>query len=160
MNRGAQKRRLPHEYRTSDQTGPHRRGRPLRREPDPAKDTIMNKLEKLYIKLRDISIQEHAKLNEEKTSTYEKVFAKTMKWRNEKLTEQEQKDTLDEIINLYKEMCEKLVLCEHIDILNKQVQKIDMAKKELVDIILTKVVERIEAKIEASKEHIDGTSTD
>ena len=28
------------------------------------KDTIMNKLEKLYIKLRDISIQEHAKLNE------------------------------------------------------------------------------------------------
>lgn len=115
---------------------------------DDTKEMIMNKLEKLYIKLRDISIQEHMKLNEEKDVMYQKAFGKAMEWRSKNLTDEEKEKTLNEMIEIFKEMCEKLVLCEHIDILTRQMQKIDMTKKELVDIILTKVVEKIEAKIE------------
>jgi len=115
---------------------------------DESKEALMNKLEKLYIKVRDISIEEHSRLNAEKIEKISEVKNRFMTWyRASYATTEERESALAGFIDEYRDVCEKLVVNERIDILNKQVQKIDMAKKDLIDIIMKKVIEKMTIKL-------------
>lgn len=111
------------------------------------KESIMNKLEKLYVKLRDISIDEHAKINKSKKELFDFYLNKAIEWRNKEYkSEEDMRSILEEYLNQYNKTCENLTINERIDILNKQLQKIDASKKDLVDIFLTEVVKKMNAK--------------
>ena len=115
-----------------------------------SKEKIMSKLEKLYIKLRDISIEEHTKINESKTELFEICLAKALEWREKSYsTDKEAKDVLIEYLKRFRKTCENLTISERIDVLNKQVQKIDTIKKDLVDIFLTEVIKKMNNKIKS-----------
>ena len=115
-----------------------------------SKEKIMSKLEKLYIKLRDISIEEHTKINESKTELFETCLTKALEWREKSYsTDKEAKDVLIEYLNRFRKTCENLTISERIDVLNKQVQKIDTIKKDLVDIFLTEVIKKMNNKIKS-----------
>ena len=115
---------------------------------DEVKDALMNRLEKLYIKLRDISIDEHSKINQSRSDLFDMYFQKALEWRRKEYnTDEECKSILKEYLEQYNKSCETLILDERIDILNKQVQKIDTTKKDLTDIFLTKVIEKMNVKI-------------
>lgn len=115
-----------------------------------SKEKIMNKLEKLYIKLRDISIEEHMKINESKKELFETCLTKALEWREKSYsTDKEAKDVLIEYLNRFRKTCENLTINERIDVLNKQVQKIDTIKKDLVDIFLTEVIKKMNNKIKS-----------
>ena len=115
-----------------------------------SKEKIMNKLEKLYIKLRDISIEEHIKINECKKELFETCLTKALEWREKSYsTDKEAKDVLIEYLNRFRKTCENLTINERIDVLNKQVQKIDTIKKDLVDIFLTEVIKKMNNKIKS-----------
>ena len=115
-----------------------------------SKERMMNKLEKLYIKLRDISIEEHTKINESKTELFETCLAKALEWREKSYsTDKEAKDVLIEYLKRFRKTCENLTISERIDVLNKQVQKIDTIKKDLVDIFLTEVIKKMNNKIKS-----------
>ena len=115
-----------------------------------SKEKIMSKLEKLYIKLRDISIEEHMKINESKKELFETCITKALEWREKSYsTDKEAKDVLIEYLNRFRKTCENLTISERIDVLNKQVQKIDTIKKDLVDIFLTEVIKKMNNKIKS-----------
>jgi hypothetical protein len=112
------------------------------------KDAMMNKLEKLYIKLRDISIDEHGKINRTRSDLFDMYLQKALEWRRKEYnSDDECRSILKEYLEQYNKSCETLILDERIDILNKQVQKIDTTKKDLTDIFLTKVIEKMNVKI-------------
>ena len=54
-----------------------------------------------------------------------------------------------EYLNQYHKICENLTINERIDVLNKQVQKIDTIKKDLVDIFLTEVIKKMNNKLKS-----------
>lgn len=113
-----------------------------------SKERMMNKLEKLYIKLRDISIEEHTKINESKKVLFETYLEKALEWREKTYSsDKEAKDILIEYLNQYHKTCENLTINERIDVLNKQLQKIDTIKKDLVDIFLTEVIKKMNNKL-------------
>jgi hypothetical protein len=115
-----------------------------------SKERMMNKLEKLYIKLRDISIEEHTKINESKKELFETYLEKALEWRGKTYSsDKEVKDILIEYLNQYHKTCENLTINERIDVLNKQVQKIDTIKKDLVDIFLTEVIKKMNNKLKS-----------
>lgn len=115
-----------------------------------SKERMMNKLEKLYIKLRDISIEEHTKINESKKVLFETYLEKTLEWREKTYSsDKEAKDILIEYLNQYHKTCENLTINERIDVLNKQLQKIDTIKKDLVDIFLTEVIKKMNNKLKS-----------
>ena len=115
-----------------------------------SKERMMNKLEKLYIKLRDISIEEHTKINESKKVLFETYLEKALEWREKTYSsDKEVKDILIEYLNQYHKTCENLTINERIDVLNKQVQKIDTIKKDLVDIFLTEVIKKMNNKLKS-----------
>lgn len=115
-----------------------------------SKERMMNKLEKLYIKLRDISIEEHTKINESKKVLFETYLEKALEWREKTYSSnKEVKDILIEYLNQYHKTCENLTINERIDVLNKQVQKIDTIKKDLVDIFLTEVIKKMNNKLKS-----------
>lgn len=115
-----------------------------------SKERMMNKLEKLYIKLRDISIEEHTKINESKKQLFETYLDKALEWREKSYSsDKEVKDILIEYLNQYHKTCENLTINERIDVLNKQVQKIDTIKKDLVDIFLTEVIKKMNNKLKS-----------
>lgn len=115
---------------------------------DEVKDALMNRLEKLYVKLRDISIDEHSKINKSRSDLFDMYFQKALEWRRKDYnTDEECKSILKEYLEQYNKSCETLILDERIDILNKQVQKIDTTKKDLTDIFLTKVIEKMNVKV-------------
>lgn len=115
-----------------------------------SKEKMMNKLEKLYIKLRDISIEEHTKINESKKEVFDFYIGKALEWRNKSYSsEDEIKNILTEYLTQYNKTCENLTINERIDILNKQVQKIDTIKKDLVDIFLTEVIKKMNNKLKS-----------
>ena len=115
---------------------------------DEVKDAMMNRLEKLYVKLRDISIDEHGKINKTRSDLFDMYLQKALEWRRKDYnTDEECKSILKEYLEQYNKSCETLILDERIDILNKQVQKIDTTKKDLTDIFLTKVIEKMNVKI-------------
>ena len=115
-----------------------------------SKERMMNKLEKLYIKLRDISIEEHTKINESKKVLFETYLEKALEWREKSYSsDKEVKDILIEYLNQYHKTCENLTINERIDVLNKQVQKIDTIKKDLVDIFLTEVIKKMNNKLKS-----------
>ena len=115
---------------------------------DEVKDALMNRLEKLYVKLRDISIDEHGKINKSRSDLFDMYFQKALEWRRKDYnTDEECKSILKEYLEQYNKSCETLILDERIDILNKQVQKIDTTKKDLTDIFLTKVIEKMNVKV-------------
>lgn len=115
-----------------------------------SKERMMNKLEKLYIKLRDISIEEHTKINESKKELFETYLEKALEWRGKSYSsDKEAKDILIEYLNQYHKTCENLTINERIDVLNKQVQKIDTIKKDLVDIFLTEVIKKMNNKLKS-----------
>lgn len=115
-----------------------------------SKERMMNKLEKLYIKLRDISIEEHTKINESKKVLFETYLEKALEWREKTYSsDKEVKDILIEYLNQYHKICENLTINERIDVLNKQVQKIDTIKKDLVDIFLTEVIKKMNNKLKS-----------
>lgn len=111
---------------------------------DECKETLMNKLEKLYIKVRDISITEHRRINEERNILYNEF--------NEKVSILINKDSMsrDEIIDEFRSLLKKLAtnienltLDERVNILSKQMQKITISKKEMIDILLTKIISKL-----------------
>lgn len=115
-----------------------------------SKERMMNKLEKLYIKLRDISIEEHTKINESKKELFETYLGKALEWREKSYSsDKEVKDVLIDYLNRYHKTCENLTINERIDVLNKQVQKIDTIKKDLVDIFLTEVIKKMNNKLKS-----------
>jgi hypothetical protein len=115
-----------------------------------SKERMMNKLEKLYIKLRDISIEEHTKINESKKELFETYLEKALEWRGKTYSsDKEVRDILIEYLNQYHKTCENLTINERIDVLNKQVQKIDTIKKDLVDIFLTEVIKKMNNKLKS-----------
>jgi hypothetical protein len=115
-----------------------------------SKERMMNKLEKLYIKLRDISIEEHTKINESKKELFDTYLGKALEWRNKSYSsDTEMIDTLSEYLTQYHKTCENLTINERIDVLNKQVQKIDTIKKDLVDIFLTEVIKKMNCKLKS-----------
>ena len=115
-----------------------------------SKERMMNKLEKLYIKLRDISIEEHTKINESKKELFETYLEKALEWRGKSYSsDKEVKDILIEYLNRYHKTCENLTINERIDVLNKQLQKIDTIKKDLVDIFLTEVIKKMNNKLKS-----------
>lgn len=115
-----------------------------------SKERMMNKLEKLYIKLRDISIEEHTKINESKKELFENYLGKALEWREKSYSsDKEVKDVLIDYLNRYHKTCENLTINERIDVLNKQVQKIDTIKKDLVDIFLTEVIKKMNNKLKS-----------
>lgn len=115
-----------------------------------SKERMMNKLEKLYIKLRDISIEEHTKINESKKVLFETYLEKALEWREKTYSsDKEVKDILIEYLNQYHKTCENLTINERIDVLNKQLQKIDTIKKDLVDIFLTEVIKKMNNKLKS-----------
>ena len=115
-----------------------------------SKERMMNKLEKLYIKLRDISIEEHTKINESKKVLFETYLEKALEWREKTYSsDKEAKDILIEYLNQYHKTCENLTINERIDVLNKQLQKIDTIKKDLVDIFLTEVIKKMNNKLKS-----------
>ena len=115
-----------------------------------SKERMMNKLEKLYIKLRDISIEEHTKINESKKELFETYLGKALEWREKSYSsDKEVKDVLIDYLNRYHKTCENLTINERIDVLNKQVQKIDTIKKDLVDIFLTEVIKKMYNKLKS-----------
>lgn len=115
-----------------------------------SKERMMNKLEKLYIKLRDISIEEHTKINESKKELFETYLGKALEWREKSYSsDKEVKDILIDYLNRYHKTCENLTINERIDVLNKQVQKIDTIKKDLVDIFLTEVIKKMNNKLKS-----------
>lgn len=115
-----------------------------------SKERMMNKLEKLYIKLRDISIEEHTKINESKKVLFETYLEKALEWKEKTYSsDKEAKDILIEYLNQYHKICENLTINERIDVLNKQVQKIDTIKKDLVDIFLTEVIKKMNNKLKS-----------
>ena len=115
-----------------------------------SKERMMNKLEKLYIKLRDISIEEHTKINESKKELFETYLEKALEWRGKSYSsDDEVKDILIVYLNQYHKTCENLTINERIDVLNKQVQKIDTIKKDLVDIFLTEVIKKMNNKLKS-----------
>jgi hypothetical protein len=115
-----------------------------------SKERMMNKLEKLYIKLRDISIEEHTKINESKKELFETYLDKALEWRGKTYSsDKEVRDKLIEYLNQYHKTCENLTINERIDVLNKQVQKIDTIKKDLVDIFLTEVIKKMNNKLKS-----------
>lgn len=115
-----------------------------------SKERMMNKLEKLYIKLRDISIEEHTKINESKKVLFETYLEKALEWRGKTYSsDKEAKDILIEYLTQYHKTCENLTINERIDVLNKQVQKIDTIKKDLVDIFLTEVIKKMSNKLKS-----------
>lgn len=115
-----------------------------------SKERMMNKLEKLYIKLRDISIEEHTKINESKKVLFETYLEKALEWREKTYSsDKEVKEILIEYLNQYHKTCENLTINERIDVLNKQLQKIDTIKKDLVDIFLTEVIKKMNNKLKS-----------
>lgn len=115
-----------------------------------SKERMMNKLEKLYIKLRDISIEEHTKINESKKVLFETYLEKALEWRGKSYSsDKEAKEILIEYLTQYHKTCENLTINERIDVLNKQVQKIDTIKKDLVDIFLTEVIKKMNNKLKS-----------
>ena len=54
-----------------------------------------------------------------------------------------------EYLNQYHKTCENLTINERIDVLNKQLQKIDTIKKDLVDIFLTEVIKKMNNKLKS-----------
>lgn len=115
-----------------------------------SKERMMNKLEKLYIKLRDISIEEHTKINESKKVLFETYLEKALEWKEKTYSsDKEAKDILIEYLNQYHKICENLTINERIDVLNKQLQKIDTIKKDLVDIFLTEVIKKMNNKLKS-----------
>ena len=115
-----------------------------------SKERMMNKLEKLYIKLRDISIEEHTKINESKKELFDNYLGKALEWRNKSYSsDTEMIDKLSEYLTQYHKTCENLTINERIDVLNKQVQKIDTIKKDLVDIFLTEVIKKMNCKLKS-----------
>jgi len=115
-----------------------------------SKERMMNKLEKLYIKLRDISIEEHTKINESKKVLFETYLEKALEWREKTYSsDKEAKEILIEYLTQYHKTCENLTINERIDVLNKQVQKIDTIKKDLVDIFLTEVIKKMNNKLKS-----------
>lgn len=112
------------------------------------KEQMMNKLEKLYIKLRDISIEEHGKINEQKNNEMIAYLTKVSEWhKSEFKNEKDRRNALEEIVRHYRDICEKITVNERIDILNKQLQKIDTSRRDLVDIFLTSVVNKMNTKM-------------
>lgn len=115
-----------------------------------SKERMMNKLEKLYIKLRDISIEEHTKINESKKELFNFYLERAFEWRGKTYSsDKEVKDILIEYLTQYHKTCENLTINERIDVLNKQVQKIDTIKKDLVDIFLTEVIKKMNNKLKS-----------
>ena len=126
---------------------------------DEVKERVMTKLEKMYISLRDISVQEHGRINKERFETFDIYLNKFISWHNcEYKNEDDEKMALTDLIKNYRENCEKLVINERIDILDKQVQKIDMTRKELVDIILTSIMQKLEELVSKECNDADGTN--
>lgn len=112
------------------------------------REIIMSKLEKLYIKLRDISICEHAKINEDKFTNFDNYINKFIAWKNCNYEKEDDcKSALSDLMNNYSQSCENIVIEERIVILDKQVQKIDVVKRDLVDILLSKIMESLQEKL-------------
>ena len=112
------------------------------------REIIMSKLEKLYIKLRDISVHEHAKINEDKFTNFDNYITKFVAWKNCNYEKDDDcKSALTDLMNNYSQTCENIVIEERIVILDKQVQKIDAVKRDLVDILLSKIMESLQEKL-------------
>lgn len=114
---------------------------------DKLSSNIMSTLEKLYIKLRDISIEEHKKLDQEEIEANELCIQALNIWNNTNFDNENDKSlSLGKIVNSYRERYKKVILHEHIDILNLQLQKINSTKKDLTFILINEVMNVIEEK--------------
>lgn len=114
------------------------------------KEEIMNKVEKLYQSLRNISIDEHKTVKAKRADIYSNCLSNITLWKNISYsTATENGSELEKILNVFKTEFEKIVIYERIDILDRQKQKIDVAKKDLMDLILNRIIEVIHKKYES-----------
>lgn len=114
------------------------------------KEEIMNKVEKLYQSLRNISIEEHKTVKAKRADIYLNCLNNITFWKKINYTSDTENGTeLEKIVNVFKTEFEKVVIYERIDILERQKQKIDVAKKDLTDLILNRVIDVIHKKYES-----------
>ncbi|MGL4949695.1 MAG: hypothetical protein ACRC5M_04875 [Anaeroplasmataceae bacterium] len=110
-------------------------------------EKIMIILEKLYTKIRDISIKKHEELSKERERIFEKYRGKFIYVLEASGGECDSntKKRLEEILLDFEDLCKNLSIKERNDILDNQINKIKMVKDELTYLITSTFMEKMKS---------------